>query len=78
MFGKERSRYLLGQLVEVCGNAVGHLDVFGIWLASGIIDAMQLGGVGREVVDLTLLFIEGLEESLRFVVPTEAIPHHQV
>jgi hypothetical protein len=75
MFGQERSCDFVGQIVEVCGNEVGHLAIFGV--APGMIDDIQLRGVSREVVDMHLLVIEGSEESIRFLVPAETIPDHE-
>jgi hypothetical protein len=61
MFGQQRVCDFVGQIAEVCGNEVGHLAVFGV--APGMIDDIQLGGVGGEVVDRNLLVIEVSEES---------------
>ena len=40
MFGKERGRHLIGQIVEVCGDEVRHLAVFGV--VSGMINDSQI------------------------------------
>jgi hypothetical protein len=42
-----------------------------------MVDDIQLGGIGRKIVDMNLLAREGLEESRRFLVPTEPAPNHQ-
>jgi hypothetical protein len=75
MFGQQSVCDVVGPVAEVCGNEVGHLAIFGA--ALGMIDDMQPGSVGREVVDINLLASEVSEESLRFLMAAATSPHQQ-
>jgi hypothetical protein len=75
MLGNERLGNFSGQIINVVGDKVGHLAIFG--MPPGMIHDIELGRVGREELYVNPVPIDVTQQPSGFFVPTEAVPDQQ-
>jgi len=75
MFGKQRGGDVLGQVIDIMRDAVGHLPVLGV--APAVIDHVECRRLGWQARHLDAPALEVTEAPRRFAVPAAAIPEHQ-
>jgi hypothetical protein len=72
VFGDQRGDACWGQVIDIVGDAVGHLPLCG--MAPAVIDHVQFGRRRWQALHMDARAIAVPQQTCRFAVPTEAIP----
>jgi hypothetical protein len=75
MFAEHGPGHLVSEVVQVSGNEVGQLAIFG--MSPGMIDHIEVGGIGGSLLDMDPVAIEVVQEPCGFLMATEAVPNNQ-